>query len=1066
MRQAFLLSSLAFTTYGIAPPMLDHVTSLYSDTGDTISFHLPLPFGLKREDIVVTYLDEFSKSGATKYDGLRRLEIGDFARFNELFANAQLKLPDAELSESGLTLKISNLVCTNVNVGGIQSNHSLFQENGLDVLAYTVTAFPVSITCSADYTFEVLFIPGSGRFTAVAESLRAETRIDLVSGSGGFAAGPPTVATIDYCNADINFEGTTVERLLELFKGLISNVVDKYAADAVCNLLSDSGPELLGNLLNQTNSRLDKWLVPESEEFTNPLFIEQSFVVPENVTLIDFQANSTSSSVSDLFVRFLKEADGLFGGSAIDPVTGQSELAINLFLREALLDKTTGALTVDLSSFTEFNPVFFESNGKLTETSVVINGADIVGLDTLQTFDPFLEIGVYTVSNSFSWESLFLEIAMTVDIKPSTRPDSIFLNPDPVNIVEEITVRVEFSNIDVDLALFMPIDQARFESISLGSILSTENILPCFMSALHSLEVSGLNVTVSDIIVPTLDGFISPGIDRLVSNLAEAAFLAYEPTFLRAIPGLFQDTIRTMINTRFLDSLIDAVDGDGCSAAADTSEGFLDFRDLLLPADKALALGGSGQSQYGNLFRSAFSLVKDQLFATDSVTGLAKFSSGFITDFTQSQSGTSGRLFFGGDLLKSEKRVQAGGLDAMFRLRLYDAYINNLDTIGAPLTMLEPVNQQPYELNNSAGIGLSRPLELGIRFFLGLSNDGTLIEFLRFVQYIMCSNSKLLGLPVDTNIANELEIRLDVEALQVFLTGFATVSEKALMGFPISDITNLKCWLATIPAPTLDSRGLRINDDVSLSVSNFLATSTKVGLNVSCIECSGPGITEMGELLSGIEGSESVSEVANSAFDLMKKLVEGNVLQLSIDRMLNNAKKLCPHSSAYDPSFTGYEYEPFDVAKSETSTSFFLGLVVVVSSLVVVVLGVVLTTKLIVRRRHQKWIISLPPRQLALLWREQQKNDDEEIAINESTNSMFRSELVPLWIRWFMVVVLTGNIAFFLSGHLSLAASVTIMASLGGQTFTEEGFFEFSIAKSTKEIWNGKFGVAFGFECT
>jgi hypothetical protein len=744
MLQSLLLTSLALTAHGIATPTRDHAAFLSSDRDDTISFHLPLPLDLNPEEIVVTYLDEISRKDA-KNDRHRSLEIGDFARFNELFANAQLKLPDAELSESGLTLSISNLVCTNVNVGDVQSNHTVFQENGQDVLAYTVAAYPVSITCSADYTFEVLFIPGSGRFTAVAENSRAETRIDLMSASGGFAAGPPTSATIEYCNADINtngnidFEGATVERLLDLFKELISNVVDKYAADALCDLLSDSGPELLGNLLNQTNSRLDKWLAPESEELTNPLFAEQSFVVPENVTLIDFQANSTSSSVSDLFVRFLKEADGLFGGSVIDPVTGQSELGINSFLREALLDETTGAWTVNLSSFTNLNPVLFESNDKLTKTSVIINGVDIVGLDTLKMFDPFLEIGAFTVSNSFTWESLFLDVAMTVDIKPSTRPDSILLNPDPVNIVEEITVRVEFINIHVDLALFMPIDQSRFESISLGSIVSTDNILPCFMSALHSLEVSGLNVTVGDINVPTLDGFISPGIDRLVSNLADAAFLAYEPTFLRAIPGLFQETIRTMINTRFLDSLVDAVDGNGCSSVTDANEGFLDFRDLLLPAEKALALGGTGQSQYGNLFRSAFSLVKDQMFATDSATGLAKFNSGFIADFTQSQSGTPGRLFFGGDILKSEKRVQAGGLDAMFRLRLYDAYINNLDTIGTPLTVLEPVNQQPYQLNNSAGIGLSRPLELGIRFFLGLSNDGmSIVSVLVLFHTFVC----------------------------------------------------------------------------------------------------------------------------------------------------------------------------------------------------------------------------------------------------------------------------------------------------------------------------------------
>jgi hypothetical protein len=116
MLQSLLLASLALTAYGIASPTLHHVPSLSPDNGDTISFHLPLPFDLKPEDIVVTYLDEISRKDA-KNDGHRSLEIGDFARFNELFANAQLKLPDADLSESGLTLSISNLVCTNVNVG-------------------------------------------------------------------------------------------------------------------------------------------------------------------------------------------------------------------------------------------------------------------------------------------------------------------------------------------------------------------------------------------------------------------------------------------------------------------------------------------------------------------------------------------------------------------------------------------------------------------------------------------------------------------------------------------------------------------------------------------------------------------------------------------------------------------------------------------------------------------------------------------------------------------------------------------------------------------------------------
>ena len=245
-------------------------------------------------------------------------------------------------------------------------------------------------------------------------------------------------------------------------------------------------------------------------------------------------------------------------------------------------------------------------------------------------------------------------------------------------------------------------------------------------------------------------------------------------------------------------------------------------------------------------------------------------------------------------------------------------------------------------------------------------------------------------------------------------------------------------------------------DFVSLSVTKFMAAVSELGLNISCIECSGPRMPELSDILSTLKGSAAVTDFANGAFDFVTKLIEGNFLQLAADRALNDAKKRCPHSPDYDPDFTNSEYEEFENATSEDSVTFFVGLLIVGASLFVVVLAVVLFTKLIVRRRHRKWVSSLSSTQLQLLWKEQHKQDDNDDILNETTVSMFRSESIPSWLRWAMPVIILANIGFFLSGHLSLGASVTIMASLGGQTFTEGGFFEFSIARSTIEIWNGK----------
>jgi hypothetical protein len=230
-----------------------------------------------------------------------------------------------------------------------------------------------------------------------------------------------------------------------------------------------------------------------------------------------------------------------------------------------------------------------------------------------------------------------------------------------------------------------------------------------------------------------------------------------------------------------------------------------------------------------------------------------------------------------------------------------------------------------------------------------------------------------------------------------------------------------------------------------------------IALNISCVQCSGPRLMELTELLSSNEGSAAVTDVANGIFDLIPKLVEGNFLQLAIDRALNDAKMRCPHSPDYDPNFSETKYDAFDVQGNDKAAPFFVALVIVGLVLTAIVLCAVLTTKFIVRRRHRKWISSLPSGELTLLWKEQQNNDDRNDFINITTRSMFSSQSIPLWIRWTMPIIILANIGFFISGHVSLAASVTILASLGGQSFSEEGFFEFSVARSTIEIWNGTF---------
>jgi hypothetical protein len=273
----------------------------------------------------------------------------------------------------------------------------------------------------------------------------------------------------------------------------------------------------------------------------------------------------------------------------------------------------------------------------------------------------------------------------------------------------------------------------------------------------------------------------------------------------------------------------------------------------------------------------------------------------------------------------------------------------------------------------------------------------------------------------------------------------------------LSDIFNLQCWLATIPSPQLNDVGLSIDENnVTLAVADFVASVSDLVINISCIECTGPRIPELSELFSGLKDSKDVTNFANGLFNFGKDLISGNFLRIAADRAVNDAKYLCPHNELYDANYVRKDYAALSASEENSTIPFLLGLIIVIASLLSIVAAIILITKLIVRRRHGQWVASLPKSHVRVLQRQQALQKATNQSLDSSTVSMFRSDSIPYWIRLFVPIVILGNIGLFLSGHLSLAANVSVLASLGGQTFRDENLFEFSVAKSTIELWRGE----------
>lgn len=186
---------------------------------------------------------------------------------------------------------------------------------------------------------------------------------------------------------------------------------------------------------------------------------------------------------------------------------------------------------------------------------------------------------------------------------------------------------------------------------------------------------------------------------------------------------------------------------------------------------------------------------------------------------------------------------------------------------------------------------------------------------------------------------------------------------------------------------------------------------------------------------------------------VVEDLVGGDFLAFVIDRKIMEAKHHCPHSPDHIPGFTGLNFDPFEAIPRDDSTRFLIAVSAVIGILLVAVSTIVLFVKLAVRRRQKMWLASLADEKVRSLWEHQQRLSEYEAKIDASLSSLFLCQDVPVYARVIVPLIICGNIGLFLSGHLSPAASVYGVFTVGGDSFRVDDFFEFSIASGTVNLW-------------
>jgi hypothetical protein len=254
----------------------------------------------------------------------------------------------------------------------------------------------------------------------------------------------------------------------------------------------------------------------------------------------------------------LEELDQLLSNEVTDSVTGMPTLQINILLRNYILEDD-GSYAVNMTNLPAgFNPVVYEGHDRLTETVISIDAIKIFGLDSFSEFRPFRTLGSFTLQNEFTWDALVVELDMTVDMKASTLDDSLLITDpgsEPVKI-EKTKVTISVDQLDMTLALLLAMDQDALGSLQLRSVLDSSNWWECVSSVLYEGAISFLQVSVGKIQEPVLTGFVSSGIDQMISSVVTTSLAMYEPTITKALPNLFQVFVRDLLNKRIVDQML------------------------------------------------------------------------------------------------------------------------------------------------------------------------------------------------------------------------------------------------------------------------------------------------------------------------------------------------------------------------------------------------------------------------------------------------------------------------------------------------------------------------------
>ena len=160
-----------------------------------------------------------------------------------------------------------------------------------------------------------------------------------------------------------------------------------------------------------------------------------------------------------------------------------------------------------------------------------------------------------------------LAILLQIDVTDSNIPDEI----------RGLTISVSLDNIVGNIALFVALQQNKLDSLTLGSFLNLDNLLPCLLSAVDDMEITQIDLSFDLLDDPKAEGLMLDT-DAIVTAFTRELMEVYRDQILTTFPKVFDTTLRNLLNGL----LHTYIQGISCPLVT-TFDDYIDFQNYLIP---------------------------------------------------------------------------------------------------------------------------------------------------------------------------------------------------------------------------------------------------------------------------------------------------------------------------------------------------------------------------------------------------------------------------------------------------------------------------------------------------